>query len=181
MVGQLVIPEAEGEDSCSLDIWFHIPTNNGGLHCNSCEKNLHFSKENQGCTRERFAGVIIYDHLFPERESFILIHKDADDSPDIMMNSLKQKHHLCLIWHGSQKTVQIRVRAIQCPLNIYLCGFFTVRIIVAYALFYCSSEQIMIKHEQRAQMVKSELQKDVHSLELRKLNKDEFDLAEDTY
>lgn len=42
--------------------------------------------------------------------------------------------------------------------------------------YFFSSEQIIIRHEWRAQMVKSELQKDVHSLELRKLEKDVFDL-----
>uniref|UniRef100_A0A8C6X5N7 RING-type domain-containing protein n=1 Tax=Naja naja TaxID=35670 RepID=A0A8C6X5N7_NAJNA len=52
-------------------------------------------------------------------------------------------------------------------LNIYPCVFLTVRIIVVYVLFYCSPEQIMIRHEEwRAQTVKSELQKAVHSLEL---------------
>lgn len=181
MVGVLVIPEGEAKNACGVETNFNIPPNTKEWIAFIARGGCTFKDKVMAAAQKGATGVIIYDHSCAERESLILTREDAGEIAAVMISSLKGKQILRLIQEGIRVTAMIELGATQCLWKIYLCAYSLILTFVAYVLICCTPGQIMVRHEERrAQMIKSELRKAVHSLELRKLKKDEFDLAEET-
>nr|XP_028603364.1 RING finger protein 148-like [Podarcis muralis] len=130
---------------------------------------------------EGATGVVIYDHSHPDREILILTCDDACDIATIMISSLKGNPILQLIKDGIQVTAVIEVGAMQCFYKIYLCLFFLLLAFVGCAALCCTPGQTGARQEERSvRAAKAELRKAVDLLELRKLKRNETDLAGET-
>ncbi|KAF7246529.1 hypothetical protein EYD10_07318 [Varanus komodoensis] len=181
MVGILVIPEGEVKDACSLKTNFSIPPNIENWIAFVARGGCTFGNKIKAAAGKGASGVIIYDYSCPDKESLILTREDAGDVAAVMISGLKGKQILRLIQEGIRVTAVIEMGTTECFWKIYLCAYSLILTLVTYLLLCYMPGQIIVRHEEKGtHNSKTELQKAVHSLALRKLKKGEFDLAEET-
>ncbi|KAH0616564.1 hypothetical protein JD844_027765 [Phrynosoma platyrhinos] len=179
-IGMLVIPEGKAKDAFRPETKDNIPPNTKDRTAFIETGGSSFKAKVAAGTK---ATCVIYKFWDPDKETLILTHSKRGGIAVTLICHLKRKKSV-----QSERMIQDSIQATkifaQYFWKICLCAFSLILAFAACILLYYTPGRIMIRREEqrveRKQRVETQLWKAVHSLELRKFKKGEFDLAGET-